>query len=286
MSKAQLQYEFPALQQGEFAKIARLAYEHFGLDLTADKQALVAARLSKTVRQLGLDSFTDYYNHVVNDSSGHALICMVDQLTTNHTGFFRESAHFDFLRNTILPQLHGRDVNIWSAACSTGEEPYSIAISIAENQASQHVHVLASDISMRVLAKAHRAVFSEDRLQDIPLEILRRYFLRGTRAGTASYRIKDDIRAMVAFERINLMKSFASLPEFSVIFCRNVMIYFDKATQQNLITALLQHLEPGGYLLIGHAESLNGIEHPLEYVAPATWRKSPNAPRERRRPQP
>ncbi len=288
MSKAHAQVDFPVLRTAEFAKIAQLAYDHFGLDLTPDKQPLVAARLSKTVRVLGLESFADYYNHVVNDRSGHALTCMVDQLTTNHTGFFREGAHFDFLRSTILPQLGHREARIWSAACSSGEEPYSIAISIAESQgpgAANRVQVLASDISMRALARAHRAVFSEERLQDIPQSLLRRYFLRSTRAGARSYRIKDEIRAMVSFEQINLMKSFATLQEFCVIFCRNVMIYFDKATQQGLITALLQHLEPGGYLLIGHAESLNGIEHPLEYVAPATWRMPPDHARERRRAQ-
>jgi chemotaxis protein methyltransferase CheR len=261
----------------EFAKISKLAYEHFGLDLHAGKQSLVSARLSKKIRQLGLRSFQAYYDHVLSDSSGEALIAMVDDLTTNHTSFFREPQHFDFLRKTILPQLRGRGtIDVWCAACSTGEEPYSIAISIAEELGGANaaeIRILASDISTRVLAKAKRAVYSEERFRGLPMPLLQRSLLRSTGPGEVAYRIKPELRAMVDFKHLNLMENFSSLPVFPVIFCRNIMIYFDKPTQQGLVNRLTAHLEPGGYLLIGHAENLNTIEHGLDYVAPATYRK-------------
>jgi chemotaxis protein methyltransferase CheR len=265
------------LSEHEFAKISKLAYEHFGLDLHAGKQGLVSARLSKKIRQLGLHSFQEYYDHVLGDASGEALVSMVDDLTTNHTSFFRESQHFDFLRKTILPQLRGRKtIDVWCSACSTGEEPYSIAISIAEELGGTHaagIHILASDISTRVLARAKRAVYSEERFRGLPMPLLQRYLLRSTGPGEVVYRIKPELRAMIEFKHLNLMEDFSSLPIFPVIFCRNIMIYFDKPTQQTLVKRLTAHLEPGGYLLIGHSENLNTIEHGLDYVEPATYRK-------------
>jgi chemotaxis protein methyltransferase CheR len=265
------------LSEREFAKISNLAYEHFGLDLHAGKQGLVCARLSKEIRRLGLPSFAAYYEHVLRDPSGQALASMVDDLTTNHTSFFREPRHFDLLRKTIVPGLRGRrTTDVWCAACSTGEEAYSIAISIAEELAGtngEQVRILASDISTRVLVKAQRAVYAEDRFRGLPTSLLQRYLLRSTGTGEVVYRIKPELRAMVAFERLNLMEDLSGLPVFPVIFCRNLMIYFDQPTQQDLVSRLTAHLEPGGYLLIGHAENLNAIEHGLSYVEPATYRK-------------
>jgi chemotaxis protein methyltransferase CheR len=273
--REQMQRHALSLNESDFRKISRLAHEHFGLDLSADKQELVAARLTKCVRRLGLTSFAEYYEHVLNDSSGVALESMVDELTTNHTGFFREVRHFDFLSSTVIPQFDGRQIDIWSAACSTGEEPYSIAISMAEHLAAddlQRVRILASDISSNVLQKAERAMYREDRFQGLPYPLLQRYLLRSTRDGGKTYLIRDEIRKMVTFRQINLIRAFSGLPRFAVIFCRNIMIYFDIPTQQDLITRLLLHLEPGGYLFIGHAENLNAIDHPLQYIAPATFR--------------
>jgi chemotaxis protein methyltransferase CheR len=165
---------------------------------------------------------------------------------------------------------------VWCAACSTGEEAYSIAISIAEELGGvkgDGVRILASDISTRVLAKAQRAVYAEDRFRGLPTPVLQRYLLRSTGPGEVAYRIKPELRAMVEFQHLNLMEDFTWLPVFSVIFCRNLMIYFDQPTQQDLVNRLTAHLEPGGYLLIGHSENLNAIEHGLEYVEPATYRK-------------
>jgi chemotaxis protein methyltransferase CheR len=267
----------PVLKHGEFEKIRRLAYEHFGLDLRAGKEGLVAARLGKMLRELGLKSFQHYYDYVRADRSGSALAIMVDHLTTNHTSFFREPQHFEFLRATIFPALRLRPrINIWSAACSSGEEPYSIAMTLLEEsprEAAAKVRIRASDISMRVLDRARRGVYPAERFEGIPAAMLQRYLLKSRDEVVATLCFKNEVRSMIDFEHRNLMDK---LPEgycCSVIFCRNIMIYFDKPTQQSLVERLSQHLEEGGYLFIGHSESLNSISHGLEYVCPATYRK-------------
>jgi chemotaxis protein methyltransferase CheR len=266
------------LSAQEFEQIRRLAYEKFGLDLRSGKESLVSARLGKKVRELKLRSFRDYYRHVMEDRTGESLTAMIDALTTNHTSFFRESAHFDFLRQTVLPELRSRNhIAIWSAACSTGEEPYSIAFCLADElglKALSGVRILATDISTRVLDAAKKAVYPAERFETVPSEQMRRYLLRGEQRWDNWYRVKDEVRAVVEFRRVNLMDSLSHVGSFPVIFCRNVMIYFDKPTQQSLVNRLAGCLEPGGYLLIGHAESLTGVEHPLTYVRPAVYRKS------------
>jgi chemotaxis protein methyltransferase CheR len=267
----------PALNQSEFEKIGRLAYEHFGLDLHGGKQGLVAARLGKVLRELGLRSFQHYYDYVKADRSGAALAGMADHLTTNHTSFFREPRHFEFLRKTIFPALRPRQrIHIWSAACSTGEEPYSIAVSLLEEsprEAAAKVRIKATDISTRVLEKAKRGAYELDRFAGIPAPFITRHLQKVVPECPGVLRFSNEVRSMIDFQRLNLM---AKLPESyfcSVIFCRNTMIYFDKPTQQSLIQRLSRHLEEGGYLLIGHSESLNHIEHSLEYISPAIYRK-------------
>ena len=261
----------------EFEQIRVLVYEKAGLDLRDGKEALVSARLSKKIRELNFRSFQEYYRHVSEDKDRDALTGLIDALTTNHTSFFREPAHFDFLRRKILPTLRGRDrIAIWSAACSTGEEPYSIAFCLMEEmreEAFAKVRVTATDISSRVLATAQRGVYPAGRFDGIPEQRLSRYLLRGEQSFTGFYRVKPQVREMVEFRRLNLIEKFSGLGPFPVIFCRNVMIYFDKSTQQDLVSRLAACLEPGGYLLIGHAESLNGVNHELHYVQPAIYRR-------------
>ena len=268
---------FPALSDREFEKISRLAYEHFGLDLRGGKQGLVAARLGKMLRELGLKSFQHYYDYVRADRSGVALTTMVDHLTTNHTSFFREPRHFEFLRTTIFPALRARPrIHIWSAACSSGEEPYSIAMSLLEEaprEAAAKVRIKASDISTRVLEKAKRGVYPAERFEGIPASMLQRYLLRGPDEAAGTFCFRNEVRSMIEFEHRNLMDKLPEGYFCSVIFCRNIMIYFDKPTQQSLVQRLSQQLEDGGYLLIGHSESLTNISHDLEYVCPATYRK-------------
>jgi chemotaxis protein methyltransferase CheR len=267
----------PVLKENEFQKISQLAYEHFGLDLHAGKQGLVAARLSKTLRQLGLSSFQNYYDFVKADRTGAALAVMVDQLTTNHTSFFREPAHFDFLRKTIFPALRTRSqIAIWSAACSTGEEPYSIAMSLLEEaprEAAAKVKIKASDISHRVLDKAMQGIYSEDRISAIPDAMRARYLTKAPVAPGNRRCVSGSVRSMVQFEHLNLNAAMPAGYLCPVIFCRNLMIYFDKPTQQRLVQRLSQQLEEGGYLFVGHSEGLASITHDLEYVGPATYRK-------------
>jgi chemotaxis protein methyltransferase CheR len=267
----------PALRPREFQQFRRLAYEKFGLDLRDGKEALVSARLSKKIRELSFRSYDQYYRYILDDQSGEALAGLIDALTTNHTSFFREPAHFEFLRRIVRSQLESNQrLTIWSAACSTGEEPYSIAFSLVEELgqgALTRVRILATDISTKALAGGYRAIYPAQSFSGIPVHQLRQYLLRGERRWKGWYQVKPQIRAIVDFRRLNLIDSFAGLGVFSVIFCRNVMIYFDKATQESLLKRLAGCLQPGGYLFVGHAESLNGGDHALRYVAPAVYRK-------------
>lgn len=275
------------MKAGEFAKIRQLAYDTFGLDLRAGKETLVSARLGKQIRGSGCRTFDEYYRHVVEDSTGEALIHLIDALTTNHTSFFREPAHFDFLRKTLLPEWAKRGrIEIWSAACSTGEEPYSIAMCILEELgavAPGKVRILATDISTRVLAAAEKGIYPGERFEALSAVQLRSYWLRGERDFAGSYRAKKEMRALIEFRRLNLLDPAGQVGPFPLIFCRNVMIYFDKATQRKVIESLSGCLEPGGYLLTGHAESLTGIEHELRYVQPAVYRKACSSDREKGR---
>jgi len=264
----------PALSQREFEKFSRLAYEHFGLDLPGSKQGLVAARLGKKLRELGLKSFQHYYDYVQADRTGAALEGMVDYLTTNHTSFFREPKHFEFLREVIFPALRSRPrIDIWSAACSTGEEPYSIAMALLEEspyEASVKLRIKATDISNRALEKARCGLYADDRCQAIPQAMRQRYMVR---SGPDGFRFRKEVQSLVEFERLNLMACLPAGYRCQVIFCRNIMIYFDRPTQQDLVERLSAHLDDGGYFLIGHSESLNSIRHTLEYLSPATYRK-------------
>ncbi len=264
------------LTGAEFEKVRALAHKEFGLDLRAGKEQLVSARLGKHVRKLGYRTFRDYISHVESDATGAALINMIDALTTNFTSFLREPAHFDFLRKNVLAEFGDRSrIEIWSAACATGEEPYSIALSALEelgDRALQQVRILATDISTRVLESAKQGVYPADRLAGLAPETVRRYFLKGEQRWKGFFRVNAKVREMIEFRRLNLTEAFPSLPRFAVIFCRNVMIYFDRDTQDRLVGQLAQCLEPGGYLLTGHSESLVHGSHTLDYVRPAVYR--------------
>ncbi|MGH9586197.1 MAG: CheR family methyltransferase [Acidobacteriaceae bacterium] len=265
-----------SLKPHEFSQVRRMMYENFGVDLEG-KEVLIEARLGKKMRELGYRSFRQYYEYVRGDPTGEALTAMVDALTTNHTSFFREPQHFDLLRKMVAPAVRpGSPLRIWSAACSTGEEPYSIAFTILEAMAAgavESIQILATDISSRVLATASRGMYPASRFENISANQLRRHLLKGFGEAEGQYLVKKEVRSRIEFRRLNLMEDFSGVGMFQVIFCRNVMIYFDQPTQQRLVTRLAAQLEEGGHLLIGHAESLNGIDHPLQYVCPATYRK-------------
>jgi chemotaxis protein methyltransferase CheR len=263
----------PALAPQEFEQIRQLARRTFGLDLKAGKEELVSARLRKLVRGGGFASFRDYCRHVLQDPTGAALASMIDALATNHTSFLREAEHFEFLRAEAIPALGRREtVEIWSAACSTGEEVWTLAMVFNEALPGRRVRILATDISNKALRLAQRAVYSAEQCAAVPAAWLARYFV--PEAGPArAFRVGPQVRAQAQFRRLNLVEPFASPGQFPVIFCRNVMIYFDRPTQEQVIRQLEASLEPGGYLVVGHAESLARGTHALDYVRPAVYRK-------------
>jgi chemotaxis protein methyltransferase CheR len=261
------------LEQKEFEQIRQLAHHTFGLDLKSGKEDLVSARLRRLVREGGFRSFHQYYRHVLDDRTGVALACMIDALATNHTSFLREADHFDFLRMQVLPTLASREcVEIWCAACSTGEEVWTLAFTLSDALPSHTIRIAASDISNKALAFAGQAVYGVDRCQGLPADWLSRYFVARERPAKA-YAICPRVKALASFRRLNLVESVAWPRPFPVIFCRNVMIYFDRQTQEQVVAKLAANLEPGGYLFVGHAESLTRISHALEYVRPAVYRK-------------
>jgi chemotaxis protein methyltransferase CheR len=257
----------------EFEQIRQLAYRTFGLDLKTGKEELVSARLRKLVRGGGYHSFQDYYKSVLQDRTGVSLLAMIDALATNHTSFMREPDHFQFLCDQVLPGLGTRDpIEVWSAACSTGEEVWSLGMVLNEAFPQRRVRISASDISNKALSFAQRAVYPVERCRGVSAAWLSRYFAAEGRP-PVSYRIAPALRARAAFRRLNLIESYSWPHPFPIIFCRNVMIYFDRQTQERVIAGLTQHLEPGGYLFVGHAESLTRVSHALEYVKPAVYRK-------------
>ena len=257
----------------EFDQIRQLAYRTFGLDLKAGKEELVSARLRKLVRGGGFRSFQDYYQSILQDRTGASLLAMIDALATNHTSFLREPDHFQFLRDHVVPGLGARDpVEVWTAACSTGEEVWTLAMVLNEALPHRRVRIAASDISNKALSFAQRAVYPVERCHGVSAAWLSRYFAAEGRP-PVSYQIAPALRACVAFRRLNLIESYSWAHPFPIIFCRNVMIYFDRQTQERVIAGLSQYLEPGGYLFVGHAESLTRVSHALEYVRPAVYRK-------------
>jgi chemotaxis protein methyltransferase CheR len=257
----------------EFDQIRQLAYRTFGLDLKTGKEELVSARLRKLVRGGGFHSFQEYYQSIVQDRTGVSLLAMIDALATNHTSFLREADHFRFLRDQVVPGLGTRNpIEVWCAACSTGEEVWTLGMVLNEALPNRRVHITASDISNKALSFAHRAVYPVERCYGVSAAWLSRYFAADGRP-PVSYQVAPALRAQATFRRVNLVESYSWPHQFPIIFCRNVMIYFDSQTQQRVIAGLSRHLEPGGYLFVGHAESLTRVSHSLEYVIPAVYRK-------------
>ncbi len=265
----------PRLHPADFEKISRLAYDEFGLNLPQAKHALVSARLFKEMRRLGIGSFAEYYRHVREDKTGQSLVGLIDALTTNYTSFLREPQHFELLKSISAGEFRGANpLLVWSAACSSGEEPYSIAMTLAAQ--ARPARILATDISTRVLETARRAIYAAEKFPDVPDSWRRAFLLKGAGEAQGKFQIKPEIRATVDFRRLNLL-DHASPGEFHVLFCRNVMIYFDRATQQRIARKLAESIAPGGYLFIGHSETLNGLDQPLRYVRPAVYRKEKRA---------
>jgi chemotaxis protein methyltransferase CheR len=261
-----------------------LVYEHSRIRLGAEKQTLLANRLQKRLRTLGLTSYDDYCAILQSDDGAQEIEELVDLISTNHTRFFREPNHFSFLANRVLPALvprlitSGSTLRLWSAAASSGEEPYTIAIVVAEHSRtcpSLDWQITASDISRRMLGHAQEGIYQMDSVESVPPELLRRYFQKGVGVRAGACRIKREVQEHVRFERINLFQAeYPMLPKQHVIFCRNVMIYFDPPSRASAVQRLIRQLSPGGYLVVGNSESLLGINHGLQQIQQGIYQRS------------
>jgi chemotaxis protein methyltransferase CheR len=263
----------PSITAHEFDALRRWLHANAGISLTAAKQPLVTSRLAKRLRELGLSTYTEYLRRLGTDSAERQ--AALDLLTTNETYFFREPRHFEFLRS-ILPTLTltQSPIRIWSAACSTGEEPYSIAMLLADAlPAHRPWEILGTDISSRVLEAARSGHYRLERARNLPPATLSKHCLKGTGPQTGTLLVRRELRARVRFEPINLNETLPDYGQFDVIFLRNVMIYFDDATKRDVVARLVPMLRPGGHLLIGHSESLNGLTTALRTVAPSIYRR-------------
>jgi chemotaxis protein methyltransferase CheR len=262
------------LQDEEFIKFSELIYRIAGISMAPSKKPLVSSRLAKRLKHHDLNSYGDYFRFITSPHGKDELQITVDMLTTNETHFFREPKHFDFLRQRIIPERR-QDVafRVWSAACSSGEEPYSVAMVLDDLLANQPWEILASDISTRIVDKARNGIYPMERLPEIPKPYLSRYCLKGVGDYDGTLLIEKSLRERVRFMLHNLTEMPPQLGEFDVIFLRNVMIYFDQDTKQKVVSRLLPLLRPGGYFLIGHSESLNGVTDAVKPVAPAIYRK-------------
>lgn len=260
----------------EFKSFVTYIQSNFGINLKA-KRVLIESRLSKELADRGFDTYKQLLDVVMRDKTGKEVDLLLNKITTNHTFFWRESKHFVLLRDEILPEIiknNQREINIWSAACSSGPEPYTIAMICDEVLGSKklltRVNVLASDISQRVLTLAKAATYEKDSLKDLPAGWITKYFI-DNKDGT--FTVKPEIKRMVTFKTINLMDNFSFPKPFDVIFCRNVMIYFEPDTRDKVVSKLYKFIKPGGYFFVGLAESVNRQVIPLKYLSPATYQK-------------
>jgi chemotaxis protein methyltransferase CheR len=272
-----------SLSSRDLKRLCQLIYEQSGITLSAEKQIMLEGRLKRRLASLHLSYYRDYCEYLF-DGTGHdaeEMVHLIDAVTTNKTDFFREKTHFDFLADKFLPQFtaregSARDFLVWSAGCSTGEEPYTLAMVLSEYRQAHpgfRFRVLATDISTAVLAKAELGVFHSDVMRPVPPDLRRKYFMRSRDRESNLLRAVPELRQAIEFRRLNLIEEF-SMPELAdVIFCRNVIIYFDRPTQERLFQKFLRQLVDGGYIFVGHSESLHHMNLPLVPVAPALYRK-------------
>lgn len=262
------------LSEKEFHQFGALIHRIAGISMSPAKKPLITSRLAKRVKLCQLASYGDYFSFITSARGKQELQEAVDALTTNETHFFREPKHFDFLRERVIPARQaGKGLRIWSAACSSGEEPYSIAMMLDEMLGREAWTVVASDISARILDRARSGLFPIERMAEIPRPYLTRYCLKGVDQHDGSLLIAKALRDRVSFISHNLTQPAPRLELFDVIFLRNVMIYFDPETKRQVVARLLPLLRPGGYFLVGHSESLNGVTDDLRLIVPAVYRK-------------
>jgi len=277
-----------SLHHQDFQRLSCFINDELGIKMPPSKATMLEGRLAKRLRALKLDSYGAYCDYLFSDQGlAEEMVHLTNAVTTNKTDFFREPNHFTYLTQTVIPELlkigtaeRGK-LKIWSAGCSSGEEPYTLAMVLSEFR-EQHPgrcprpQILATDISDRVLDMARRAVYHLDRIAPIPPLLRRKYLLKSKNHSNPVVRIAPEPREMVSFGRLNFMDDAFGLDEMQdVIFCRNVIIYFDRETQEQLVRKFCRHLRPGGYLFLGHSESLHGCDVPVKQVAPTVYRKLP-----------
>ena len=265
----------------DYARLCKLIYAEAGIRLGSEKKIMLEVRIKRRLRALDLGSYSEYCDYLF----GHhglkkEIVPLIDVVTTNKTDFFREPQHFDFLAGKALPELAARSGNqllIWSAGCSTGEEPYTLAMVLseyAETHPGFRFRILATDISTAVLAKAEKGVYTEEVISPVPAALKRKYFMRSRDRDSNRVRVVPELRQLVEFRRLNFMEDDYGLAEKAdAIFCRNVIIYFDRPTQERILNKLSHHLVPRGYMFVGHAETLHDMNLPLAPVAPALYRR-------------
>jgi chemotaxis protein methyltransferase CheR len=272
------------LTEKDYQNFREFIYQKSGINLHEGKKELLKARLMKYLRHSGFRSIGEYYSYLVkHDETGQECVNLLDTVSTNLTYFFREPKHFQFLNEVAFPdlekRLHGKPkkkITLWSAGCSSGEEPYSLAMTCLEKPwtfQGLEVHILATDISTKMLAKASEGIYPEDRLENVSYEVKRRYFQRGAGRWKGYYRVKSVLQQLIRFGRLNLVDRFPENEGLDIIFCRNVMIYFDKPTQERIVQKFHHALNEKGYLFIGHSESLTGVNHSFKYIQPSVYRK-------------
>lgn len=277
----------PGLSDKDFQRLSQFIYRECGIMMPPSKKTMLSARLQKRLRILGMDSFEAYVDWVLDpQEAGSELIHFIDVVTTNKTEFFREADHFTYLNETAVPELVNttgagvkRPLKLWCSASSTGEEPYTLAITLSEFGSAFRggrfqFEVLATDISTRVLKVAQEGVYELEKVAGVPMALKRKYMMRSKDPSRALVRMTPELRRQVRFQRLNLMDATYHPPgvKMDIIFCRNVIIYFDRPTTQDVINKLCRHLLPGGYLFVGHSETLNTLQVPVKQVAPTIYR--------------
>lgn len=272
-----------AMTDLEFYRFGEFIQGQCGIKMPLAKKTMLQGRLQKRLRILGIDSYSVYADYVFSaKGKEEELFQMIDAVTTNKTDFFRESKHFDYLRDVVLPELKSetkksgwKKMKGWSAGCSTGEEPYTLAMvlsNFADNNPSFHFSILATDISTKVLGLAKTAIYQEEKIEPIPMEFRKKYLLRSP--SKPIMRIVPELRSCMNFMRLNFMDTDYRLQEMmDIVFCRNVIIYFDRETQENILNRICRYLVPGGYLFMGHSETLNGMNLPLRQISSSIYRR-------------
>lgn len=267
----------------DYSRLRKLVYEEAGIALGSERRTMLEMRVKRRLKELSIPSYADYCDYLFSQRGlKEELVHLIDVVTTNKTDFFREPNHFEFLTATALPALAAaagrRPLLVWSAGCSTGEEPYTLAMVLSEyglTHAGGSFRILATDVSTTVLEKAERGIYSIDAIRPVPAALKVKYFMRSRDRSSDRVRVVPELRRLVQFRRLNFMDPEYGITEKAgLIFCRNVIIYFDRPTQQQILKKLAKNLEPGGYLFVGHAETLHELDLPLIPVAPALYRRT------------